>query len=386
VPSGTRDSVARLLQAVLPAMVMICLGGIQPARAGALELSALQLGACPLFPGVGDPAWCRSALQPADLPPGPPLPLPPLATFLPDDDYALLDVDAFAAALPADSLSTSMSLPVSLPPFGRPVPAGPGLGLTVSHSPDSGDDLLRAAYDVPVADGFRVSSHSALHQAADAGNSLDSLTNDASSGLSVVYATDRITFVVEPDVAVNWSDAVAGQTRLGVANRMATRLARDLSLSLSAGYDSFLYADDPLQNYRALQQRIAMTWGRDGGWQFGLSATSRSEWSLYEARRLISPGMAVTMPLTGDLSLTTRNDFGFTRRDPFDAGAQAREDYRNSFGLEAAWSPALLASHAVRVMAGYTLSYDTSLAAGAGLANNVDLYETLARLAVAMRF
>src|SRR3546814_11663923 len=60
------------------------------------------------------------------------------------------------------------------------------------------------------------------------------------------------------------------------------------TLFRSAGYDSFFFAEDPLQNYRALQQRIATTWGRQGGWQFGVSASSSSEWSIYEERRVIS--------------------------------------------------------------------------------------------------
>src|SRR3546814_12333406 len=63
------------------------------------------------------------------------------------------------------------------------------------------------------------------------------------------------------------------------------------TLFRSAGYDSFFFAEDPLQNYRALQQRIATTWGRQGGWQFGVSASSSSEWSIYEERRVISPGV-----------------------------------------------------------------------------------------------
>src|SRR3546814_5623665 len=80
---------------------------------------------------------------------------------------------------------------------------------------------------------------------------------------------------------------MAGQTRVGVGNRLSTKLAPNLSVTLSAGYDSFFFAEDPLQNYRALQQRIATTWGRQGGWQFGVSASSSSEWSIYEERRVI---------------------------------------------------------------------------------------------------
>src|SRR3546814_17378505 len=83
-----------------------------------------------------------------------------------------------------------------------------------------------------------------------------------------------------------------------------SQLAPNLSVTLSAGYDSFFFAEDPLQNYRALQQRIATTWGRQGGWQFGVSASSSSEWSIYEERRVISPGVFVTMPLSRDVSLT----------------------------------------------------------------------------------
>src|SRR3546814_2467550 len=76
-----------------------------------------------------------------------------------------------------------------------------------------------------------------------------------------------------------------------------SQLAPNLSVTLSAGYDSFFFAEDPLQNYRALQQRIATTWGRQGGWQFGVSASSSSEWSIYEERRVISPGVFVTMQI-----------------------------------------------------------------------------------------
>src|SRR3546814_16651123 len=76
------------------------------------------------------------------------------------------------------------------------------------------------------------------------------------------------------------------------------------------------------------------TGGRQGGRQFGVSASSSSEWSIYEERRVISPGVFVTMPLSRDVSLTTRNDFGITRSNPYDSDTAARDDYRNTFGLQ----------------------------------------------------
>src|SRR3546814_15055267 len=69
------------------------------------------------------------------------------------------------------------------------------------------------------------------------------------------------------------------------------------------------------------------------------SASSSIEWSMYEERRVISPGVFVTMPLSRDVSLTTRNDFGITRSNPYDSDTAARDDYRNTFGLQAVWKP-----------------------------------------------
>lgn len=359
-------------------------GAAAPAQAGPLDLSSPLLGPCPLFPGPGDPVYCSAALPPpaADNPVPAILQVPPAAVVPVVPDLAWRDIDPYAIVFPAGTLP-------ELPPLSRLSglnPAGDGLGLTVSYSNDA-NSQLSAAYDVPVRGDLQLHSHSALSQAPDADNSADIQTYDASSGLSVTYAAiPGVTLAVEPDVSVNWSDAAASQTRVGIGNRLSTNLTPDLSVTLSAGYDSFFFADDPLQNYRALQQRIATTWGRQGGWQYGVSASSSSEWSIYEERRVISPGVFVTMPLASDVSLTTRNDFGITRSSAYDSDAVVRADYRNTFGLQAVWKPALLASHGLRVTADYSLSYDTALAAESGLGNGVSLYDTAARLAVGMRF
>src|SRR3546814_2424934 len=92
------------------------------------------------------------------------------------------------------------------------------------------------------------------------------------------------------------------------------------------------------------------------------------------------------MPLSRDVSLTTRNDFGITRSNPYDSDTAARDDYRNTFCLQAVWKPAELASHGLRVMADYSFSYDTARAADSGVGNDVSLYDTAARLALALRF
>ena len=361
--------------------------GAAAAQAGPLSLSAPLLDPCPLFPGTGDPVYCKVALPPVEdagaLTAAPaPLQLPPSAMVASVPSLRWQDIDPYAIVFPVGALP-------ELPPLSRLSgldPADEGIGFTVSRSDDD-SSLLSAAYDLPVREGLQLQSHSALSEAPDTTNSIDAQTYDANSGLSVSYAAmPGVTLAVEPAVAVNWGDVAGSQTRVGIGNRLTTHLAQDLSVTLSAGYDSFFFAEDPLQNYRALQQRIAMTWGRQGAWQYGLSAASNSQWGIYQESRVISPGVFVTMPLSRDVSLTTRNDFGITRTRYYDDSTASREDYRNSFGLQAVWKPSLMASHALRVMADYSVSYDTSLAADPALTDGVDLYETLVRLAVAMQF
>jgi hypothetical protein len=370
------------------AVAVALLVATPPALAGPVDLAAPLLGPCPLFPGPGDPVYCSTALlsPAADKPETATLQVPPAAIVAVLPDLNWRDIDPYAIVFPAGSLP-------DMPPLAGTGGFGDsgGLGLSVSHSDDD-SRRLSAVYDLGARDGLKLQSHGALGEAPDPNNSAavqtyDVQSYDASSGLSVSYAAmPGVTLAVEPDMAVNWSDMAAGQTRLGVGNRLTTALADDLSLTLSAGYDSFFYAENPLQNYRALQQRIAVTWGKPSAWQYGLSASSRSEWSLTEERRIISPGLFVTMPLAGDVSLTARNDFGLTRSSPYDGDAAAREDYRNTFGLQTVWQPAVLSRHALRVMADYALTYDTALAGQSGLGDGVSLYETLARLAVAMQF
>lgn len=364
------------------------LAGAATAQAGPLDLSAPLLDPCPLFPSAGDPAYCRAALPPVETaeaatPASETLQLPPAAMVASVPSLTWQSVDPYAIVFPADALP-------ELPPLsslsGLDSGGGNGLGFTVSQGTEQAS-RLSAAYDLPARGGLQLQSHSSIGEAPDASNSVDAQTYDANSGLNVTYAAmPGVTLAVEPDVAVNWADAGGSQTRVGIGNRLTTAVAQDLSLTLSAGYDSFFFAEDPLQNYRALQQRIAMTWGRQGDWRFGLSAASNSQWNIYQESRVISPGVFVTMPLSRDVSLTTRNDFGITRTRPYDDSSAVREDYRNSFGLQAVWQPSIMASHALRVMADYSFSYDTALAADSGLTDGVDLYETLVRLAVAMRF
>lgn len=382
MPIGARGSVSGLLRSVLCTAVLI---GATAAQAGPLDLSAPLLDPCPLFPGAGDPAYCRVALPPVEevaVAVPAPLQLPPSAVVATMPSLRWQDIDPYAIVFPVGALPELPPLS-NLGGFGQ---AGDGLGFTVSRS-DAAGSLLSAAYDVPVREGLQLQSHSALSEAPDTTNSIDAQTYDANSGLSVTYAAmPGVTLAVEPAVAVNWGDAAGSQTRVGVGNRLTTHVAQDLSVMLSAGYDSFFFAEDPLQNYRALHQRIAMTWGRQGNWQFGLSAASNSQWDIYEERRVISPGVFVTMPLGRDVSLTTRNDFGVTHTRSYDDSTAAREDYRNTVGLQAVWQPTLLSAHALRVMADYSLSYDTALAADSSLTDGVSLYETLVRVAVAMRF
>ena len=379
---------------MLASVIALCgavFGHVRPAAAGPLGLTVpltpMPLGSCPLFAGPSDPVYCSAAPPAAAMTATASAPavlqVPPAAVVAVVPDITWNDIDPYAIVFP----STALPLPPLSSLSGSAPDDGDGLGLAISRSDDA-SSLLSAAYDLPIDGDLQVHSHSAVGEAPDTDNSASVQTYDASSGLSVVYAgMPGVTLAMEPDVAVNWSDVAAGQTRVGIGNRLSTSLARNLSLTLSAGYDSYFFADDPLQNYHALQQRIAMTWGAQDDWRFGLAASSRSEWTISEERRIITPGLFVTMPLTTEVSLTAHNDFGITRSNPYDTDSNAaREDYHNSFGLRAVWKPVLLARHALRVIADYALDYDTSLVGQAGLTEGVSPYATQARVALAMRF
>ncbi|WP_341702876.1 hypothetical protein [Ferrovibrio sp.] len=349
------------------------------------------LAPCPLFAGPADPAWCRTALS---APAAAPLP-DAYADFLPFGGDGLLDFGAMALLLEPEAAGHAAGAEPVAWLYGNPAApgaAGPPLvgdlaggrfSLMQSGAREHGGSneagFLRAAYDVPFIENLSISTRSTVSEGV-AGDAALSRTSGANSGLSVIYAEDGITFALEPAVATNWSDGAGGETRIGIDSSLSSGLGRDLLLTLASGYDAFIHAGDPLQNSRALRHRLALAWGRADGWRFGLSGRSRSEQSFYEERLVYGPGLFATLPLDETLDLTLRNDFSFTRSNTREMDGPPQQDYRNSFGLQAGWSPPGLPVRAMRVVASYTLSYDTALA------EMPSLYETLARLALAMRF
>src|SRR5690606_19440604 len=116
------------------------------------------------------------------------------------------------------------------------------------------------------------------------------------------------------------------------------------------------------------------------GYRLGVSAHSRNEENTWENRNLVGPGLSFTIPLSDTFSLTGNSEFSVVQRDLHDAAEAPLSSYQQSFGLQARWEPAAFASHALSVIAGYTLNYDSAPAIGAAS------YAALTRVALAMRF
>jgi hypothetical protein len=343
------------------------------AQQGLRVAPAPRLEPCPLFLGLDDPAHCH------------------------------LDLSTRGMARVAEQRSTASTNPATLlslddamlgvtgdEPLLAPPPTH-RLGLTVSgaglpaHHEAIRPGSLQTTYDMPVLNEvpllnrFNITGSSKVSRTEDAAMDGAS-TASARSRLGLAYEEYGVRWRIDPDVSASWGELAAGQMQYGITNQIATDLARDLTLTLTSSYNAFSYPGEPLRDHSAARNRIALSYAYGDGYKLGLSAHSRNEQNHWENRNLIGPGLSFTVPLSGTFSLTGNSEFSLVQRDLHDAATAPLSTYQQSFGLQTKWQPAALASHALSIVTGYTLNYDS--APPAGLAS----YTTLARVALAMRF
>lgn len=349
---------------------------IMPAdsRGGLRVAPAPRLEPCPLFLSLDDPAHCHIGLTPSGVSEAAGLQNP---AGLP---VTLLALDEAMLGLTGDTPLLTPQLPI-----GDAAP-GPRLGLTVSGigqparntAPQA--NAMQATYDVPVLNRLNVSSSSKVSQGPDL-LSAETRTNSAKSKFGLVYEDYGVTVKIDPDISASWGDAVADQMQYGVTNQIVTSLASDLTLTLTSAYSAFSYPGEPLQNRSATRNRLALAYAYGDGYRLGLSAHSRNEQNHWEDRNLVGPGLSFTMPLSDRFSLTANSEFSIVQRDLQQVVAVTPPStFQQSFGLQTKWEPSAFASHAMSIITGYTLSYDS--APPVGLAS----YSTLARVALAMKF
>lgn len=345
---------------------------IMPAGAqqGLRVAPAPRLEPCPLFLGLDDPAHChlglsqRGAAWAAGL----------SSSGASSDGATLLSLDEAMLGLAGDE-------PL-LPP-----PHSTRLGLTVAGAPASygaKPGSMQASYDMPVLNEvpllnrFNVTGSSKVSRTEDAAMEGVS-TASARSKLGLAYEDYGVRLKIDPDISASWGEMAAGQMQYGITNQIATDLSRDLTLTLTSSYNAFSYLGEPLQDHSAARNRIALSYAYGDGYKFGISGHSRNEQNHWENRNLVGPGLSFTVPLSKTFSLTGNSEFSIVQRDLHDAAAAPLSSYQRSFGLQAKWEPAAFASHALSIITGYTLNYDSAPAIG--LPN----YTTLARVALAMR-
>lgn len=343
------------------------------AQQGLRVAPAPRLEPCPLFLGLDDPAHCHLGLSSRGM-----ARAAGQQSTAVDDGVNLLSLDDAMLGVTGDE-------PL-LPPS-----RSPRLGLTVSGAglpPDyatAKPGSMQASYDMPVLNEvpllnrLNVTGSSKVSRTEDAAMDGAS-TASARSKLGLAYEEYGFRLKIDPDISASWGELAAGQMQYGITNQLATDLARDLTLTLTSSYSAFSYPGEPLQNHSAARNRIALSYAYGGGYKLGLSAHSRNEENHWENRNLVGPGLSFTVPVSQTFSLTGNSEFSVVQRDLHDAAAAPLSTYQQSFGLQAKWEPAAFASHALSIITGYTLNYDS--APPIGFAN----YTTLARVAVAMRF
>ncbi len=345
---------------------------IMPADAqqGLRIAPAPRLEPCPLFLGLDDPAHCHLGLSPGSMARAT-APRNPAS----EDAATLLSLDEAMLGITGEQ-------PL-LPPSRRS-----GLGLTVGPAPDyaaAHPASMQTSYDMPVLNEvpllnwFNITGSSRVSRTEDEAAEGAS-TASARSRLGLSYEDYGVRLRIDPDISASWGELAAGEMQYGITNQIATDLARDLTLTLTSSYSAFSYPGDSLQNHSAAHNRIAVSYAYGGGYKLGLSAHSRNEQNTWENRNLVGPGLSFTVPLSETLSLTGNSEFSVVQRDLHDAAEAPLSSYQQSFGLQAKWEPAALASHALSIITGYTLNYDSAAEIG------FPRYTTLARVALAMRF
>jgi hypothetical protein len=329
---------------------------------------------CPVFASPADAALCQAVVRPADTEAFPDvIPL----TYDPDIGLRLLNDRPILAANEISLLQRSRETAADNP-------YDDAFRIGIRHSAATADALqprsYDATYDLPFLDDLALSSSSGVsQQEGETGPGNPAQAFDSKFGFT--YREHGITFRVNPNAAANWGDlAGSGSRRIGVDNTVSAMIASDLTLTLSHGYDSLTHPGNPLADSTTGRNRIGIAQHFASGYRFGVSAQQRTERLVTEERSYRILGLQVAVPLDDSLSLAASHDFGLgEKRDAGVAGALPFIGRQQSLDLQLHWTPAMLASRAMTLMAGYALSRDE-------LTGEADPYLTRARLNLAMRF
>lgn len=332
------------------------------------------LPVCPVIVTPRDPGFCQVA------------PLPPkydflyaekrrdlaLLSFDPDEGHYLLSRQPLFA--PGD-----ISL-LSRRDDGAPATFAPDSGsdkLTVYSETDAAPRAMQSAYDVPFFDGLALSNTSRISQSGDPGQE----SRTASSGFGLAYQDYGLTFKVNPNAAANWGDlAGSGHRRFGIDNSVSAMIAQDLTLTLSSGYASEANIGDPYSMSSNERHRIALAQHFSSGYKLGASLQRRNEYFYQEERDLNVVGLQIGVPLGQSLNFTASHEFGIGEQRNLGAdNAVPFYGRQQSLDLQLHWTPAALASRAMTIMAGYTVTQDE-------FAGQDDPFLTQARVNLAMRF
>lgn len=237
---------------------------------------------------------------------------------------------------------------------------------------------INADYDLPIFDGLQFTNASDLSQ-TDTED--DTAAKSFNSRFGLAYEDYGIRFRVNPAAAVNWGElAGSASRRVGIDNQISTTLAQDLTLTLSSGYDAQFHPGNPTADNSSERHRVALARHFASGWRLGTSAQRRTEYGYRQEKDLNILGLMIGVPLGQNLALTANHEFGLSEKRDFSTGsALPVAGNRQSLDLQLHWTPAALASRAMTLMAGYSLSQEAT----DGVA---DPYLTQARLNLAMKF
>jgi len=337
-------------------------------------MAQTALPVCPIIVTPQDPGLCQVAILPPkydslqeekrrDL---------ALLSFDPDEGHYLLSRQPLFA--PGDiSLLSRRNEPAG----DRTFADSASDKLTVYSEADARPGRLESAYDLPLFDGLALTSNSEIRQNGEHGQE----SRTASSGLGLAYQDHGLTFKVNPNAAANWSDlAGSSHRRLGIDNSVSAMIARDLTLTLSSAYVSEGNTGDRSSMHSNERHRIAVAQHFSSGYKLGASLQRRNDYLYQQERNLNIVGLQVGVPLGTALNLTASHEFGVGEQRTLSAeNAVPFYGRQQSLDLQLHWSPAALASRAMTLMAGYTLTQDD-------FAGVEDPLLTQARVNLAMRF
>lgn len=329
---------------------------------------------CPLFINAAAPAYCSVEPTLPDLAPTSPT---LAATFSPlsfDPDAGLRLLTRRPIFGPGDIARLANPQPF----YNRDPDAELKLRIYSEElgAPRPGE--ITADYDLPIFDGLRLTNASALSQ-DDSGDDTDVTSFDSRFGFA--YEEYGLRFRVNPAAAINWGElAGSASRRVGIDNQVSTTLARDLTLTLSSGYDAQFHPGNPTADNSTERHRIALARHFASGWRLGTSVQRRTEYGYQQEKDLNILGLMIGVPLGADLALTASHEFGLSEKRDFSTeSALPIAGNRQSLDLQLHWTPAALASRAMTLMAGYSLSQEAT----DGVA---DPYLTQARVNLAMKF